>query len=453
LNIILLNPPYPYKVIREGRCQHEAAIWDSVYPPLSLATIASYLRDAHNVTIIDAVAEGKDLSSLIKSLKELRPDLIISSISTPTIDGDMQVLEQLKHHTKAKIAIFGVHATYFSDELIKEDYIDFVILNDPELPAFQIASGDKDNLEGVVYKSNEKIVSVSSKERMISSFRIPAWDLVDLEKYKIPIKKKKYVLVFTARGCPFGCTFCVVPFYYGKKIRVREIDEIIEELKVVSSYAEEVFFHTDLFTFKKDYIIKLCEQIIREKINIHWVCNSRVDTFDREMAEMMKKAGCWMVSFGIESGSQEVLDLCKKKITLDQSREAIQVAREVGLISVGHFVLGIPGETPDTIRQTLQFSKELDPDFAEFYIATPFPGSDLFETVKDRISLNWKDIRYDYDPYSYPFDLERIRKKAYFQFYLRPQKVLRFIRLFGVKKIIPMSFSAFRFIFSFFAKR
>ena len=453
MNIILLNPPYPYKVIREGRCQHEAAIWDSVYPPLSLATIASYLKDTHKVTIIDAIAEGINLSALLKKLEELKPDLIISSISTPTIDGDLQALRQLKHNTKAEIAIFGVHATYFADELIKEDYIDYVILNDPELPSLQIASGDKESFEGVVYKSNEKIFHVPFKQRDISSFRIPAWDLVNLEKYKIPIKKKKYVLVFTARGCPFACTFCVVPFYYGKKIRVREISEIIEELKVVSRYVDEVFFHTDLFTFKKDYVVKLCEQIIREKINIHWICNSRVDTFDREMAKVMKKAGCWMVSFGIESGSQEVLDLCKKKITLEQSRKAVQVAREEGLISIGHFVLGTPGETRDTIRQTLQFSKELDPDFAEFYIATPFPGSDLFETVKDKISLSWRDIRYDYDPYGYSFDLGRIRRKAYFQFYLRPKKVLRFIRLFGAQKIIPMSFSAFRFIFSFFSKK
>jgi len=453
LNIILLNPPYPYKVIREGRCQHEAAIWDSVYPPLSLATIASYLRDVHKVTVIDAIAEGIDLSALIKKLEKLKPDLIISSISTPTIDGDLQVLRQLKHNTTAKIAIFGVHATYFADELIREDYIDYVILNDPELPSLRIASGDKERVEGVVYKSNEKIVHIPPKDRKISSFNIPAWDLVDLEKYKIPIKKKKYVLVFTARGCPFGCTFCVVPFYYGKKIRVREISEIIEELKVVSRYVDEVFFHTDLFTFKKDYVVKLCEEIIREKINIRWICNSRVDTFDREMAKIMKKAGCWMVSFGIESGSQEVLDLCQKKITLDQSRKAVQIAREEGLISIGHFVLGTPGETPDTIRQTLHFSKELDPDFAEFYIATPFPGSHLFEKVKERINLNWRDIRYDYDPYGYPFNLEKIRTKAYFQFYLRPKKVLRFIQLFGAKKIIPMSFSAFRFIFSFFASK
>jgi radical SAM superfamily enzyme YgiQ (UPF0313 family) len=453
LNIVILNPPYPYKVIREGRCQHEAAIWDSVYPPLSLATIASYLRDAHKVSIIDAIAEEKDLSSLLQSLEELKPDLIISSISTPTIEEDLKVLKQLKDSTRAKIAIFGVHATYFADELIREDYIDYVILNDPELSAFQIASGDSENFEGVVYKSSGKIIRLSSEESKISSFRIPSWDLVDLEKYKIPIKKKKYVLVSTARGCPFDCSFCVVPYYYGKKVRFREVSEVIEELKVVSRYADEVFFHTDLFTLKKDYVLRLGEQIIREKINIHWICNSRVDTFDREMAEMMKKAGCWMVSFGIESGSQEILDLCRKKITLDQSREAVQVARDAGLISIGHFVLGIPGETLETIRQTLHFSKELDPDFAEFYIATPFPGSDLFEKVKEKISLNWKDIRYDYDPYQYQFNLEKLRREAYFQFYLRPSKVFRYIQLFGAKKIIPMSLSAFRFVFSFFAKK
>jgi len=343
LNIILLNPPYFCKVVREGRCQHEAAIWDSVYPPLSLATIASYLRDDHNIQIIDAIAEEIDISSLIKKIKDFNTDLIIASVSTPTITEDLQALQHIRKSTQAKISVFGVHATYFANAIIEENYIDYVILNDPELPAVQIASGRMDDLEGVVHREDGNIAVKPPSPKMISQFKIPAWDLVDLNKYKIPIKGKNYVLVSTARGCPYNCSFCVVPYYYGKKIRYREVGEIIEELRAVSQYVDEVFFHTDLFTFRKDYVLELCDQIRREQINLQWICNSRVDTFDKEMAEAMKAAGCWMISFGVESGNQDILDLCEKKITLEQSRRAVQICHDEGLVSIGHFVLGFPG--------------------------------------------------------------------------------------------------------------
>lgn len=453
MNILLLNPPYPYKVIREGRCQHEAAIWDSLYPPLSLATLASYLRDGHRVTIIDGVAEGLTPSSLSERLKALNPDLIISTVSTPTINEDLKLLKEIKGISEAKTAIFGVHATYFAEELIQNDFIDSVILNDPEIPAVRLASGKEEDFEGIIRKSNGMPVLYPRKEKNVSSFKIPSWDLVDLNKYRIPIKREKYVLVSTARGCPYNCSFCVVPSYNGKRVRFREVNEVVEELKAVSKHVNQVFFYTDLFTFRKKYVLDLCEQIIRENIPIHWVCNSRVDTFDREMAEVMRKAGCWMISFGIESGNQKILDLCDKKITLEQSRRAVQVARDADIISVGHFVLGFPGETQETLQQTLDFSVEVDPDFAEFYIATPFPGSRLYESLKSQIRIDWDDVRYDFDPYQYHFDLGKIRKKAYFKFYLRPKKVARFIRLFGVKKIVPMSFSAVRFLSSFFSRR
>ena len=454
MKIVLLNPPYFYKVVREGRCQHETAIWDSIYPPLSLATLASFLRDRHDVIIIDAIAEGMDLAALLKALEARKPDFVIASISTPTIHEDLRVLKQVRERSGARIAIFGVHATYFSQELIQEPYIDYVLLNDPESAAVQIASGVEEGLEGVVYRNkNGQVIRTPSGPGRAASFRIPAWDLVDLSKYKIPIKGKKYVLVITARSCPFNCSFCVVPYYSGRAVRYREIPEVIDELKSVSAYVEDVFFHTDLFTFKKDYVLKLCEAMIREKLNLHWICNSRVDTFDEEMAEAMKKAGCWMVSFGIESGSQKVLDLCGKKITLAESRAAVAAARAKGLLTIGHFVLGFPGETEETLRQTLRFSREINPDFVEFYIATPFPGSRLFDQMKQDLRLDWKDIRYDYNPYHYPFDLAKIRKKAYLGFYLRPKKIWSFIRIFGIQKIVSMGVSGSRFLYSFLGKK
>ncbi len=449
MKIALLNPPYPYKVVREGRCQHETAIWDSIYPPLSLATLASFLREEHPVIIIDAIAEDLGLEAVLGRLQEFRPDLVIASISTPTVNEDLRALKQVKERTGSRTAVFGVHATYFADDLIQESALDFVFLHDPEFAARHIASGAAGPVPGAVYRQNGRVVRVPPPRDKALHFKVPAWDLVDLRRYKIPIKGKSYVLVSTARGCPFDCTFCVVPYYSGRKVRFREVEEVLEELRAVSRYVDQVFFYTDLFTFRKDYVLRLCREMIRQGLRLEWICNSRVDTFDLEMAELMKKSGCWMVSFGIESGDQKILDLCQKKITLDQSRRAVAAARQAGLISIGHFVLGFPGESRETLRKTLRFSREVNPDFVEFYIATPFPGSRLFETMKEELPPDWRNIRYDYDPYRNPFNLAKVRRRAYLAFYLRPAKMLSFIRLFGLKKILGLGLSAVRFLYSF----
>jgi anaerobic magnesium-protoporphyrin IX monomethyl ester cyclase len=449
VKIALLNPPYPYKVVREGRCQHETAIWDSIYPPLSLATLASFLREEHAVILIDAIAEGLAPEAVFGRLSEFRPDLVIASISTPTVNEDLKVLQQVKARTGCRTAAFGVHATYFAQDLIRETDLDFVFLNDPEFAALHLASGASGPVPGAVYRDKGGAVRVPPPQDKDLHFKVPAWDLVDLSRYKIPIKGKSYVLVSTARGCPFHCTFCVVPYYSGRKVRFREVEEVMEELRAVSRYVDQVFFHTDLFTFRKDYVMRLCREMIRQGLRLEWICNSRVDTFDREMADLMKKSGCWMVSFGIESGSQEILDRCDKKITLEQSRRAVAVARQAGLISIGHFVLGFPGETRETLRQTIRFSREVNPDFVEFYIATPFPGSRLFESMKTDLPHDWRKIRYDYDPYRYPFDLAKARRRAYLVFYLRPAKMASYLRLFGLKKIFGLGLSAVRFLYSF----
>ncbi|OGD10343.1 MAG: hypothetical protein A2Y86_04205 [Candidatus Aminicenantes bacterium RBG_13_62_12] len=453
MKIALLNPPFPYKVVREGRCQHETAIWDSIYPPLSLATLAAFLRDGHEVILLDAIAEEKSSPAVLSELGAFRPDLVIASISTPTVAGDMEVMRQVKERTGARTAVFGVHATYFAAELVREPYLDYAFLGDPEYAALHLASGARGPVPGAACLENGRPVSVPAPRDKELHFRVPAWDMVDLRRYKIPIKGKSYVLVSTARGCPFNCSFCVVPFYYGRKVRYREVDEVMEELRAVSRHVDEVFFHTDLFTFRKDYVLRLCEAMSRENLGLNWICNSRVDTFDRETARAMRRSGCWMVSFGIESGSQEILDRCEKKITLEQSRSAVAAAREEGLISIGHFVLGFPGETRDTLRRTVRFSRRLDPDFAEFYIATPFPGSRLYEDMKDRLQEDWRNVRYDFDPYHYDFNLPGIRRWAYLGFYLRPLKMLSYIRLFGLNKILGMARSAARFLYSFLVRK
>jgi radical SAM superfamily enzyme YgiQ (UPF0313 family) len=214
---------------------------------------------------------------------------------------------------------------------------------------------------------------------------------------------------------------------------------------------DDVFFHTDTFTLSRKYVLDLCQRLLDEDVGIGWICNSRVDTIDEAMARAMKRSGCWLLSFGIESGSQQILDLSRKKIQLEQSRRAVEVANDAGLLVAGHFILGLPGESADTIRATLEFAAELPLSFAEFYIATPFPGAELYEIFRaspGAAAADWGRFEYSSSVLGPDLDLEGYRRTAYRRFYLRPRQVLFLLRKFGVAKLPQLAASGLRFLSS-----
>lgn len=452
MKVLLLNPPYETGVVREGRCQHEAAIWDTVYPPLTLATCAAILRQAHDVRIIDAVAARTDLRQVEAAAVAFGPDLIVASVSTPTVDSDLTVLKRLKESTGARIGAYGVHATYFAKDLVGSGALDLVIHHEPEGAAKELTRKPLEQVGGVSYRVDGRVVTnPSGKEYDPEDLPFPAWDLLDMRHYRLPVKRTPYVLMTTGQGCPFPCTFCVAPYYSGVKFRPRPVEDVLAEMKYVRNFVRDVFFHTDTFTLNKKYVMSLCQRLIEEDLGIGWVSNSRVDTVDEEMVRAMKRAGCWLLSFGIESGSQKILDTSKKKIQLEQSRRAVKTANDAGLMVAGHFILGLPGETEETVRQTIDFARELDLSFAEFYIATPFPGAELYEVFRDSTSAfhtDWKRFEYSHNVMAPDLDLERYRRNAYVGFYLRPAQVLFILRKFGVAHLPQLAASGFRFLSS-----
>jgi len=194
--------------------------------------------------------------------------------------------------------------------------------------------------------------------------------------------------------------------------------------------------------------MELCDRIIDEKLDIRWVCNSRVDTVTREMLNSMREAGCWLISFGIESSSQKILDNVKKGITPEQSKKAVKMTHRAGIATIGHFVFGLPGETEDSIKNTIRFARRIPLNFAEFYIATPFPGSELFNEMDGRSydEINWDELEYSHQNLCKEMNLEKHRKKAYMQFYLRPWLILRDIRLFGLGNLHKLVVGGIRFL-------
>lgn len=424
--IWLLNPPFEEMVFREGRCEQKVGVFQTSYPPLTLAYLASILRKKFEVRLLDAIGEHRDLDYIKNLFEKDKPDIIFMSVSTPTIQSDLKIIEELSKIKESKFYIFGIHASYFNERLTKKNII--AIKGEPEKVAFSLI-GEKNDLSN------------------LDDLPFPAWDLVNFKLYSVPLIRNKFALMQPSRGCPFGCVFCTNPFFYNKKVRIRSVDSVIKEMKYVKSLGlNNVIFFSDTFTLYKDWVNELCNKMIEEKLNIKWVCNSRVDTVDRETLFLMRKAGCWLMSFGIESGDQGILDGVKKQIKIEDIKRTVKDANDSGILTFGHFILGLPGETKETLNKTIKFSRGLDLDFVMFYIATPLPGSEIYEGYKGKIEENWKNFEYSSQVLNKELDLEEAQRKALRGFYmnnLKPRKAVKLLRAVGYKNWFNVALSGF----------
>ncbi len=209
----------------------------------------------------------------------------------------------------------------------------------------------------------------------------PAWEHFDLAPYRLPLSGRPFLIVAPVRGCPYACSFCTAPVYYGRKLRKRPVANVIAEIKdnIRRFGVTEFFIWADTFTADRKYVRSFCAGILEAGLRITWTCNSRVDTIDGETLALMKKAGLWMISFGLESGDDDILAASGKRITTADSRRAVRLARAAGVRTAGHFILGLPGETEATMAATLRLASELPLNIAQFYAAAPFPGTRLYE--------------------------------------------------------------------------
>ncbi len=440
MKILLANLPHENRFVIEGRCQRKRTIrTKNILPPITLAYISSLLEGKARVMVTDSDAQSLGLDDFLKRVSEYKPDYVMASVSTPTIDSDMRILKEVKRVSPETInVIFGIHASYFAKDIIENDFVDFVIRGEPELTAAEIPFKNPKRIKGLVFKKNGKIFETKNRELAdIDNLPYPDWDKIDLEPYKVLFANKKYLTVVFSRGCPQRCSFCTAPFYYGSKPRIRKTDSVIKEIKFMKRKygVNEFLIYSDSFIFHKDSVKELCKKMIEEGLGIRWMCTTRVDSVDEKILEIMKKSGCWLISFGIESGSQTILNKNMKGITLEKSREAIETAKVMGLISYGHFIFGLPGETEETLKETLNFSTSIGLDFADFYIATPFPGSRFFEDYKPHKNIEWSRFEYNTNVFNNNLKLEDVQKRAYFKFYSRPSAIFRILEIVFKKRL------------------
>ncbi|HIE39600.1 MAG TPA: radical SAM protein [Anaerolineales bacterium] len=297
------------------------------------------------------------------------------------------------------------------------------------------------HIKGLVWRDGDEIVVNPDRPfiRHLDDLPLPRHDLLPLEKYRAPLVRGPYAFVVTSRGCPGGCRFCIKHVSYGSSIRFRSPDNILAELELLADLGvRSIHMYADLFTVSREQVVGLCERILERGLRLRWTCNSRVDFVDPEMLRLMGRAGCWMISWGIESGSEEVLRRAHKGIALDQVEQALRWAHEAGIRNWGYFIIGLPGETEETIRETIRFAKRLPLDLALFHIAAPYPGSPLFFEVVERgwfrPGTRWEQVDMDCStvldyPHLRAEELERWARRAFRAWALRPGPALTYLRM------------------------
>ena len=439
---LLCNPPTGLYV-REDRCQSSVDDFAVSFsrPPMDLLTAAAYLESAGvQVKVIDYPITKGTWSTYIDDLRSFHPDLLLISITTPTLSKDMKAASIAKNILGNGVLTCAKGA-HFSDNDIQilNDYdeLDMVFRGEDLCSIANVARGETiEKIPGITYKKKSLVLRNESADLIqdLDQLPMPALHLIDNSIYVRPDNNRATAHIDTNRGCPGRCIYCLVPNIHGRRIRSKSTDRVIEEIeRCVHEFGISSFhFKADTFTWNKKWVLDLCRKIIGRKLKIEWFCNSRVDTIDEERLVAMKQAGCFAIGFGIESGSQMILDKIKKGTTLNQCCDAINLTKKHGIQVYSYFMIGFPWDTISTVQETIDFACQLKSDFMDIFIAYPFPGTDFESIVKKEGLLLGGGV--DGRAYSQAElktrhlsaeELVKMRKQGLIRFYTRPSYVVR----------------------------
>jgi len=507
VDILLVNPPAPDGGIwirsqhRVGRRSRENMIW----PQVDLAQMAALLAPDYTVEIVDCIATRMGWPAFERLLEAKRPKYYLTQVTAPTLRNDMRGVFLAKA-LGAKTIAFGTHVTPWTRETMRSfPALDFILRGEPEMTLRELlvvsgqfsvissqssvissqssvissqssvissqSSADSvlitDNcklntIRGLAWRRGDEIV-INPDRPFIASLDdlpMPLHHLLPLDKQRMPMIRGPFTFIVTSRGCPAGCKFCIKHVSYQTGVRLRSPQLILEELKLlVGLGVHHVHMYADLFTVKRDQVVELCRLIIESGLRVRWTCNSRVDYVDEEMLRLMGRAGCWYISWGIESANEEILKRARKGYRKEQAARALRWAKAAGIHNWGYFIIGLPGETEATIQETIAYAKSLPLDICLFHIAAPYPGTPFFyEVVQNgwfRPGTAWEEVDMDQSTVlDYPgLPAERLeywQKRATREWSLRPGPMLTFLKGMnsweGFKSALSVAWQTARFM-------
>lgn len=419
MNVLLVNPklttvynPFPY-------------------PPLGLMVLAANIRDKHKVLILDRNTDpDKKFESFRRTVKMFKPDIVGLTSLTGKGIIDALAISQIVKEEKIKVVWGGTHASMFPKQTLENASIDFVVIGEGEITFKEfLECVEKKNslskVNGLAYKQNGKIKINPSREFIsnLDDFPMPAWDLVEVEKYIFSFQKaKRKIEIFTSRGCPYRCSFCYNLKFNKRRWRSRSASKIIEEIKFLKKnyQIDSVRFADDLFTVDKKRVKEFCE--LNSKVRISWDANCRINDINQEFLDLMISGGCHRLTFGIETGSQRMMNFLNKDLTVKQCQKAFELLRQTKLMTAVAFMIGLPTETKIDREKTLKLARTIKASHVHVYPYVPYPGSLLSEICLRQKWIRYPDKIEDWGDYSYvktrnfPLEKEFRRIGLYFQF-------------------------------------
>jgi len=455
MKILFINPPYTNL---EGLKESGGHML-----PLCFGYLASYARKKIpelEFEVLDCEAEGLNYQQIEERTKKAKPDVVGIIAPTPPMKHVYKIAEIIKGiYPNIPIIAGGIHATALPKRTMEEgEKIDFIVVGEGEITFTELLQALKNdqkefsNIAGLCWREKDRIIINQSRGLIkdLDEIPLPARDIFNLKLYRSAptkmVSEENATPIITSRGCPFNCTHCPSKIVWQGYVRYRSADNVIAEIEeCVNQYnLREFNFYDDIFTINRDKAIEICNKIIKKKLRIYWICFARAGAIDDELAQIMKKAGCQKISFGLESGNQKILDLMGKRTTVEKGRKSVEIARRHGLEVHASFMLGNVGETAETIKETISFAKSLDLDNATFFITAPFPGTVLYQTAQDLGHINQNTKWEEFAPLTNqkPIlvqnnltqeELVYWQKKAFRQFYLRPRYIIK--KLYQIRGI------------------
>lgn len=459
--ILLLNLPGKKPYLRDYYCSLISK-GDFIWHPLDLTVLSGILASKFDIKVIDALAEKMSPRECSLEISKINPQAIIFLSGAVSWKEDKNFLENIKKKHKIQLIGTGDLFLFDSENLLKKyKFLDALLLDFTSPEILDFLAGKEKSFTSLVYRKRDKIIpnKKSSKKESPFFLPLPRLDLFPLKKYHLPIARTvPFATVIISLNCPYHCRFCT----YGKlKFKWRDVDNTIDELAYIHSLGiKEVRFKDNTFGANKNQVWDLCQKMIKNKFNFYWSCLSRVDILDEDLLKLMKKSGCHTIQFGVESGNQEILDHYNKGFTLEQIKKTFSLCQKLGIRTMGHFILGLPGESEEMILETLNFAKKLNCDFAAFNIAAPRIGTDLREEAIRKKWLVSQDLSYADSSLTYPVikteklsqeKLWKLRNRAIREFYFRPsymmRKILHLNSFYELKMLSRQAFLLFSSMF------
>ena len=448
MKVLITNPPWPgegFGARSDVRWPHMRSDKFIEYPIYLSYLVAIVRESGYEVAFLDAILEELSIKKFAERVKEIGPDVVVLECSTPSINFDLQSAAAIKEISPStRTVLVGSHPTVYHKEIMaKNPSVDGICRGEYDYTVRDLVRARAEGMDwsgvlGLTWRRDGEVIANPDQPLIdnLDELPFPARDLVDSPNYRQGTFRGKHpTTVITSRGCPFHCIYCLWPnTLYGHNFRSRSAENVVDELEeCVNKYGiDEVYFDDDSMALDRERMLDICRLIVERGVKFEWISQCRVDSMDEEVLRAMKKAGCRYIRFGVESGSPRMLKLMKKGITTAKAMEAFRLARKVGIRTQAFFLFGLPGETEETVQETIEFAKKIKPGSAQFAVAIPHPGTELFDiTTKN----GW--IRYDkWEDFSsclgmietpeFPLDAaEKARVKAYKKFYFRPAYILQ----------------------------